>query len=179
MVAFAEDRFGGLDLAFNNAGVGSSGKFVPDLEEEVWDRILAVNLKGVFLGMKYQIPALLRRGGGAIIKTSSVGGLIAGPGMSAYQASKHAVLGLTKAAALEFVKQNIRINAICPAATHSEMLDRWFQQPGVAERVQAASPIGRIADAAEVARAVLFLPSADASYIVGHSLVVDGGVVIH
>lgn len=177
MVAQAEAHFGGLDIAFNNAGIGSSNNYVADESEESWDRIMATNLKGVFLSMKFELPALLRRGGGSIINTSSVGGLIGGRGMSAYQASKHAVLGLTKSAALEYAKKNIRVNAVCPAVTQSEMIDRWFETPGIEERVTAAHPIGRIAAAEEVARTVLFLASDDASFVLGHPLVVDGGYV--
>jgi NAD(P)-dependent dehydrogenase (short-subunit alcohol dehydrogenase family) len=178
MVEKAEIEFGGLDIAFNNAGIGSNGKFVVDETEEEWDRVIATNLKGVFLSMKYEIPALLRRGGGTIINTSSVGGLIGGAGMASYQSSKHAVLGLTKCAALEYAKKNIRVNAVCPAATQTEMVDRWFQRPGVAERITAAHPIGRIATAEEIAKGVLFLASDDASFVLGHSLVMDGGFVI-
>jgi NAD(P)-dependent dehydrogenase (short-subunit alcohol dehydrogenase family) len=147
MVEEAEWAFGGLDIAFNNAGIGCDGKFIADESEESWQSVLDINLKGVFLSMKYEIPALLRRGGGAIVNNSSVGGSVAIPGMAAYQASKHGVLGLTQVAALEYATRGIRVNAICPGAARPE----------------------------EVARAALRLASGDASFMTGHALAVDGG----
>lgn len=177
MVEETERAFGGLDIAFNNAGIGSSGKFIAEESEEAWDKVLAINLKGVFLSMKYQIPALLRRGGGAIVNNSSVGGVVAAPGMAAYQASKHGLLGLTKAAALENATKGIRVNAICPGATRSEMLERWFADPAVAVRVMGAIPMKRVAEPEEVARVALFLASTDASFITGHALAVEGGAL--
>ncbi len=170
--------FGKLDLAFNNAGVEQFGQSVVELEEAEWDRVLSVNLKGVFLCMKYQIPAMLAAGGGAIVNTSSVGGLVATPGLSAYQASKHGLIGLTKVAALEFAKQNIRINAICPGGTRSEMFDKWIAIPEVNEALLAAHPIGRFADPGEQAQAALFLLSDAASFITGVALPVDGGLTV-
>lgn len=170
--------FGRLDLAFNNAGTEQFGQTVVDLDEGEWDRVIEINLKGVFLGLKYQIPAMLASGGGAIVNTSSVGGLVATPGLSAYQASKFGVIGLTKVAALEYAQQNIRVNAICPGATRSEMFDRWVADPEVNARVLAAHPIGRFSDPSEQAEAALFLLSDKASYLTGVALPVDGGMTV-
>ena len=172
-------HFGKLDLAFNNAGVAQFGRTVVEIEEAEWNNVMAVNLKGVFLCMKHQIPAMLAAGGGAIVNTSSVGGLIASPGLSAYQASKHGVIGLTKAAALEFSNQNIRINALCPGGTRSEMFDGWIADPEVEASLLAQNPTGRFAEPIEQARVVLFLLSKAASYITGVALPVDGGFIVH
>ena len=177
MVARTVETFGRLDIAFNNAGIGRAGKLIADEEEAGFVSVLATNLLGAFLSMKHEIPAMLANGGGAIINTASVSGLVASPGQSAYIASKHGLLGLTRAAALEYAKQGIRVNAICPAATRTEMVKRWFSMPGVEERVIAAMPPGRIAEPEEVAKAVLFLASESASYVSGHPLVIDGGFV--
>lgn len=170
--------FGRLDLAFNNAGTEQFGSSVVDLPEEEWDRVIAVNLKGVFLSMKYQIPAMLAAGGGAIVNTSSVGGLVATPGLSAYQSAKHGVIGLTKVAALEFAKHNIRVNALCPGGTRSEMFDKWTAIPEVNEHLLAAHPIGRFAQPEEQAEAALFLLSDAASFVTGVALPVDGGLTV-
>src|SRR5262245_22736326 len=149
LIAETLKAFGRLDLAFNNAGTGQLGKTIPELDEAEWDRVLAVNLTGIFLGLKHQIPALLATGGGAIVNTSSVGGFVVNPRLSAYQAAKHGVIGLTKVAALECARQNIRVNCICPGGTHSEMFDRWTSDPAVHERILAAHPIGRFSEPLE------------------------------
>ena len=178
LVARAVDVFGKLDLAFNNAGTEQFGQSIVDLAEEEWDRVLTVNLKGVFLGMKYQIPAMLAAGGGAIVNTSSVGGLVATPGLSAYQASKHGVIGLTKVAAMECATQGIRVNAICPGGTRSDMFDRWIADPVVHAQVLAAHPMGRFSDPMEQAEVALFLLSDAASFVTGVALPVDGGLTV-
>lgn len=178
LVEAAVREFGRLDLAFNNAGTEQFGQSVVELAEEEWDRVMAINLKGVFLAMKHQIPAMLAAGGGAIVNTSSVGGLVAAPGLSAYQASKFGVVGLTKVAALECARQNIRVNAICPGGTRSDMFDRWTAAPEVNARVLAAHPIGRFSEPAEQAEAALFLLSDAASFITGVALPVDGGLTV-
>lgn len=170
--------FGRLDLAFNNAGTEQFGSSIVDLDEEEWDRVVTVNLKGVFLSMKFQIPAMLAGGGGAIVNTSSVGGLVAAPGLSAYQSAKHGVIGLTKVGALEYAKHNIRINAICPGGTRSEMFDKWTAIPEVNDHLLAAHPIGRFAQPDEQAAAALFLLSDAASFITGVALPVDGGLTV-
>jgi len=177
MVARTVELYGRLDIAFNNAGIGRAGKLIADEDEAGFVSVLATNLLGAFLSMKHEIPAMLANGGGAIVNTASVSGLVASPGQSAYIASKHGLLGLTKAAALEYAKQGIRVNAICPAATRTEMVKRWFAMPGVEERVTAAMPAGRIAEPEEVAKAVLFLSGDGSSYVSGHPLVIDGGFV--
>jgi NAD(P)-dependent dehydrogenase (short-subunit alcohol dehydrogenase family) len=176
MVEAAVKAHGGLDAAFNNAGIERHGYATADVEEAAWNEVIAVNLTGVFLAMKYEIPAMLRNGGGAIVNTSSVGGVVGNPGLSAYCASKHGVIGLTKVAALEYITQGIRINAVCPGGTATPMLKNWFQEPGVEDHVKALHPIGRWADPSEIAKAVLFLCSPDASYMAGHALVVDGAM---
>jgi len=177
MVAATTARWGRLDVAFNNAGVDLHGPLVTELDEEVWDRIIDVNLKGVFLSMKHEIPAMLESGGGAIVNTSSVAGVLGGaPGLSAYVASKHGVVGLTRNAALEFISKGIRINAVLPGAVHTPILDVWLANPGMADAIRQQHPIGRWAEPEEIARTVLFLASEDSSFVVGLPLIVDGGV---
>jgi NAD(P)-dependent dehydrogenase (short-subunit alcohol dehydrogenase family) len=175
MVAQVLAEFGRLDVAFNNAGVDLHGPLVTELDERSWDRVLDINLKGVWLCMKHEVPAMLDRGG-AIVNMSSVGGVIAAPGLAAYIAAKHGVIGLTRTAALEFIGRGIRINALCPGATKSPLLDDWLKTPGVAEAIRKQHPIGRWAEPEEIARTVLFLCSEDAAFIVGLPLIVDGGV---
>lgn len=177
LIAHVTGSCGRLDLAVNNAGLGSAGKLVADEDERVFNQIVAVNLTGVFSCMKYQIPAMLAAGGGAIVNVSSVSGLVGGAGMAAYSASKHGLIGLTKAAALEYVKQGIRVNAVCPVATRTDMVERWFTLPGVRDRVLSTIPAGRIAEPEEVAAATTFLLSNDASFITGQALAIDGGYV--
>jgi NAD(P)-dependent dehydrogenase (short-subunit alcohol dehydrogenase family) len=175
LVSRAVSDYGRLDVAFNNAGINIRVANIADIEEPEWQRILAVNVTGVYLSMKYQIPAMLRTGGGAIVNTASVGGVIGTAGVAPYCATKHAVIGLTKSAALEYIKDGIRINAICPGATRTAMLEEWFKNPEVEKAVTAQSPIGRIAEPQEMASVVLFLASADASFVVGAALTADGG----
>lgn len=168
--------YGRLNVAFNNAGVGGSGFPVGDEEEVAWDRVVGVNLKGVFLSMKYELPALIAAGGGAIVNTASVAGLVGERGIGIYSASKHGVVGLTRTAALDYIGKGVRINAVCPGATRTQVLAAWFQDPKVEEFVLSRHPIGRIAEPEEIGRAVLFLASDDASFIVGQALAVDGGL---
>jgi NAD(P)-dependent dehydrogenase (short-subunit alcohol dehydrogenase family) len=176
MVERAVAAFGGLHVAFNNAGVGPSGFAVADEEEVAWDRLIDINLKGIFLSMKYEIPAMLAGGGGAIVNTASVAGLVGERGIGAYSASKHGVVGLTRTAALDYIGQGIRINAVCPGATRTRILADWFQDPTVEAFICSRHPIGRIAEPEEIGRAVLFLASDDASFVVGQALAVDGGL---
>lgn len=171
-------RYGRLDIAFNNAGINIGVASTADVEESEWARLLAINLTGVFLSMKHEIPAMKRGGGGVIINTASVGGLIGTAGIAPYCASKHGVIGLTRSAALEYIKEGIRINAICPGGTRTPMLEEWFKNPDVERNVTAQIPNGRIAAPEEIARVVLFLASDDASFMVGHPLTVDGGLTI-
>jgi NAD(P)-dependent dehydrogenase (short-subunit alcohol dehydrogenase family) len=170
------ERFGRLDVAFNNAGVEQSGSLAEATVDE-YRRTFDINVLGVVLSMKYEVPAMLKTGGGSIINTSSVLGHIAAPGSGLYNASKHAVEGLTKTAALEFAKQGVRVNAVAPAATETEMIDRFVGAGDTEGRRQLAAihPIGRMGRTSEVASAVLYLASDGASFVTGTSLPVDGG----
>ena len=175
-VEFAVTQFGRLDLAFNNAGVGAGQAPVHLTETNTFDRAVRVNLRGVFLCMKYEIEAMLEHGeGGAIVNTSSIGGLIGAPNMAAYSASKWGLAGLTKCAALDYADRNIRINAIAPAATHSEMLDGWLKTESAREAIAASSPMNYIADPDDMARAALYLLSDEARWTTGIVLPCDGG----
>jgi NAD(P)-dependent dehydrogenase (short-subunit alcohol dehydrogenase family) len=176
MVERALASYGRPHVAFNNAGIGASGFAVADEEEVTWSRLIDVNLKGIFLAMKYEIPAMVSAGGGAIVNTASVAGLVGERGIGAYSASKHGVVGLTRTAALDYIGQGIRINAVCPGATRTRILANWFQDPKVESFILSRHPIGRIAEPEEIARAVLFLASDDASFVVGQALAVDGGL---
>jgi NAD(P)-dependent dehydrogenase (short-subunit alcohol dehydrogenase family) len=178
MVDRAVTEFGRLDIAFNNGAIVGAGKPAADEPEESWNRIVGINLKSVYLSMKYEIPAMLAAGGGAIVNTSSTAGLFGEPGAASYTAAKHGVIGLTKSAALDYIKQGIRINALCPGGTDTEMLAEWMKNPEVAARVRAAQPIGRLATPEEIAAVALFLASDAASFVVGHALVVDGGLCV-
>jgi NAD(P)-dependent dehydrogenase (short-subunit alcohol dehydrogenase family) len=176
MVSQAVERFGRLDCAFNNAGTEGSGALTADYTEEDWDRTVGTNLKGVWLCMKYEIPRMLVQGGGAIVNTSSVYGIVGGRNVSAYVASKHGVAGLTKAAALEYATSGIRINAVCPGAIRTPMLMRHLPDAEAERRLVAAvEPIGRMGLPEEVAAVVVWLCSDAASFVTGHTMAVDGG----
>lgn len=176
MVEQALRRFGRLDVAFNNAGINLAVAPIAEVDEAQWQRIVGINLTGVFLSMKYEIPAMKQSGGGRIVNTASVGGLIGTAGVTAYCATKHGVVGLTKSAALDHIQDGIRINAICPGGTRTAMLAEWFKHPEVERAALSQTPIGRMADPSEIARAVLFLASDESSFMVGHALVADGGL---
>jgi NAD(P)-dependent dehydrogenase (short-subunit alcohol dehydrogenase family) len=168
--------FGRLDYAFNNAGAEQERKLTVDITEEEWDRIITINLRGVFLCLKYEIPLMLQHGGGAIVNTSSGAGIrVFGRG-AAYAAAKHGVVGLTKDAALDYAASNIRINAICPGIIDTEMMDRFTGgTPEGQARVIAQEPIGRMGRPEEIAATVVWLCSDAASFVTGHALVADGG----
>ena len=170
------EAFGRLDFAFNNAGIEYTIQPVAEITEEEWNRIIDVDLRGVFLCMKHDIPLMLEHGGGAIVNTSSGAGVKGFKGGAAYVAAKHGVVGLTKAAALDYASQNIRINAVCPGIIEAPMMDRF--SGGTAEGRQAViaqEPIGRMGRPEEIATTVVWLCSDAASFVVGHALVVDGG----
>ena len=168
-----------LDYAFNNAAIPETTASLIEQTSNVFDQIMNVNVKGVWLCMKYEIPEMIRTGGGAIIiNTSSRAGVIGIPQQSIYSASKHAVLGMTKSAALEYAKSGIRINAIAPCLVETEMVDRVAEgNKQIIESLKSRTPIGRIGDPQEIANAVVWLLSDKASFVLGHTLLVDGGIV--
>lgn len=177
MVAQVVAHFGRLDCAFNNAGIEEEHLRLADCAEETFDRIMAVNVKGVWLCMKYQLTQMLAQGGGSIVNTASVAGLVGAPKMAAYSASKHAVIGLTKSAAAEYGRKNIRVNAVCPGVIRTVMYERAVQaDPKLGSSVALLHPVGRIGEAQEVAAVVVWLSSDAASFVTGHAHTVDGGL---
>src|SRR5438105_3618709 len=168
-------EFGRLDFAFNNAGIEQTPTPLLEQNEETFDRVMDINVKGVWLSMKYEIPAMLKTGGGSIVNTSSSLGVVGMPGVEIYVASKHAVIGLTKAAALEFGKQGIRVNAVLPAAIETDMLQRFVGDKAESRaHMNAKHPIGRAGKPEEIADAAIWLSSSKSSFVTGHSLLVDG-----
>ena len=173
------EAYGRLDVAVNNAGISGGNMPLVEVSEELFDRVIATNLKGVFLGMKYEIPAILASGGGAIVNLSSTVGLVGtGAGIAPYIASKHGVVGLTKAAALEYARQHIRVNAVAPGTTLTPVNERWITDEQIRQRMTAGIPVGRLADPHEIAEAILWLCSDAASYVTGVTLPVDGGYIV-
>lgn len=179
LVATTVDSFGGLHAAFNNAGLLPPTAPLAEMSEADYDKVMAVDLKGVFLSLKYEIAHMLTAGGGAIVNTASVAGVIADPGMAPYVAAKHGVVGLTKAAALDYAAQGIRVNAIAPGLVATPMTERWLADPAIYAALMANSPIGRPATPEEIAPIVLFLCSPAMTFATGQVHIVDGAQTAH
>lgn len=176
MVEKTVKTFGRLDFAFNNAGIEGVAAPTHECTEENWDKTLGINLKGVWLCMKYEIPHLLKSGKGAIVNCASIAGLVGFQGLAAYVATKHGVVGITKTAALEYAKTGIRVNAVCPGVIKTPMIDRFTGKKKEAEQqFVSMEPVGRMGEPEEVADAVLFLCSDAASFVTGNAMAVDGG----
>ena len=177
MVNKAVETYGRLDCAFNNAGIDGEAGPLYACSEEGWDRVININLKGVWLCMKYEIPQMLSQGSGTIVNTASIAGLV-GQGTIAYTASKHGVVGMTKTAALEYATLGIRVNAVCPAAIDTPMVKKLIDaHPELKTYVINMQPMGRMGQPEEVAQAVVWLCSDAASFVTGHALPVDGGLI--
>jgi NAD(P)-dependent dehydrogenase (short-subunit alcohol dehydrogenase family) len=178
IVSKTVETYGRLDYAFNNAGIEGTIADTASYPEDSFDRTIAINLKGVWLCMKYEIPQMLRQGGGAIVNTASTLGLVAIEGASAYNAAKHGVVGLTRTAALEFAQKTIRVNCVCPGFIRTPMIERALDKGAVGEeQMITIEPIGRLGRPEEIAEGVLWLLSDAASFVTGHTLTIDGGWV--
>ena len=173
MVAAAVDTFGRLDYAFNNAGINVAGK--DEYQDENWERSIAVNLTGVMLCMREESEAMLKSGGGAIVNTASINGLVGNPGQPGYTATKHGVVGLTRHGALRWAQAGIRVNAVCPGVIKTPMTAQYANDPQITAMINSMTPMGRMGVAEEIAEAVVWLCSDAASFITGHPMVIDGG----
>jgi NAD(P)-dependent dehydrogenase (short-subunit alcohol dehydrogenase family) len=179
MLNAAVERFGGIDILCNNAGIDGDMRLIADIDEDNFDRVMAINLRGVFLGIKYAIPLLKKRGGGSIVNIASVAGITATPGLGVYGAAKAGVMQLTRSAAVEYAADKIRVNAICPAMIETPMVSRLLKtHPQDAARVLAVTPAGRVGQPHEVADAALYLACDESSYVTGISLPVDGAYTV-
>lgn len=179
LVTKTVEQYGRLDCAFNNAGVLPPTSPLAEQSEADFDRVMAVDLKGVFLCMQYEIRQMLKAGGGAIVNNSSVVGVVADPGMAPYVAAKHGVIGLTKAAALDYAKSAIRVNALAPGLVHTAMTQRWLDDPQMRDIVLSGPKMGRAAQPEEMAGMVLYLCSPLASFVTGQTFIVDAGQTAH
>ncbi|WP_135365664.1 glucose 1-dehydrogenase [Halosimplex halophilum] len=177
MVDAAVDTYGGLDFAFNNAGIEGASEATSDQPVDNFDRVIDVNLRGVFLGMRAEIPVMLEDGGGAVVNTSSIAGRVGFPEISPYVASKFGVIGLTKTAALEYSGEGVRVNAVCPGVIDTPMVRRSSSEDGSAQIDQAiaATPTGRLGEPEEIGDAAVWLCSDDASFVTGEAMTIDGG----
>jgi NAD(P)-dependent dehydrogenase (short-subunit alcohol dehydrogenase family) len=187
MVARAEEAFGGLDLLVNNAGIEGVMTGIEDYPLEVFDQVFAVNVRGVFLGMRFAAPALRRRGGGAIVNVASVAGLTGDPNLSVYCASKHAVIGLTRSGAISWASEGVRVNAVCPSPVETRMMRSIEQGMGgegegaeaIHKMISERIPVGRYAEPAEIASLIAFVGSDEARFINGSIYTIDGGMTPH
>lgn len=178
LVEHVEKRMGGINSAFNNAGIEGEQAFIAESSEDNWNRVINVNLRSIWLCMKYEISSMIKKGGGSVVNCASIAGLVGFPAIPAYVASKHGVIGLTKNAALEYAQNNIRVNAVCPGVIQTPMIDRFTKGDAAAfEQLQKSTPMGRVGRPEEIAAAVVWLCSEQASFVTGHALVADGGWV--
>ena len=178
LVAAGVERYGGIDIAFNNAGIGLFDTTIDEHTEADYDRLMAVNSTGVFLCIKYEVPALLARGGGCIVNTASQAGLVGAKGLSVYAATKHAVVGMTKSAALEYARRGIRVNCVAPGIIDTEINQPfWDAHPELYEEWKSLVPMGRYGTAEEVAEGVAWLCTDAAAFVHGHALNIDAGMV--
>lgn len=175
MIEQTLEKFGRLDFAFNNAGVEETLTPLPDQTEETYDQIMDINVKGVWLSLKHEIPAMLKTGGGGIVNNSSIAGLVGFAMAPVYVASKHAVIGLTKAVAVEYAKQNVRVNAVAPGTIETRMFLEVTRSPEIKQLLESGQPMGRIGQPEEIAGTVIWLCSVGASFVTGQTLAVDGG----
>ncbi len=183
MVQQALSAYGGLDCAHNNAGIGGPPVDTADYPRADWDRVMSTNLTGTWLCMKYELPPMLERGGGAIVNTASTFGVVGTAGMAAYVATKHAIVGLTRGAAIEYAARGVRVNAVCPGITRTAQVERFFSMideaapERVADEFAARVPLGRVGRPEEIAEAVVWMCSPQAGFVTGHPMLVDGGWV--
>jgi NAD(P)-dependent dehydrogenase (short-subunit alcohol dehydrogenase family) len=176
MVASVVDHYGRLDIAFNNAGIDLDHTYLADTEEEMYDKLMAVNVKGVWLCLKYEIQQMMKQGRGVIVNTASIGGVLSAPKMGIYGATKHAVVGLTKTAAVEYGRKGIRVNSVCPGVINTDMSTRAFAHDPRTEQIALRShPIGRLGEAQDIANGVMYLSSDKSSFMLGHQLMIEGG----
>ncbi len=179
LVDAAVTTYGQIDFAFNNAGIEGAQAPLHESDNGNWEKVIGINLNGTYYGMKHQIAQMLRQGGGVIVNNASIAGLVGFQGVPAYVASKHAVVGLTRNAALDYARHNIRINVVCPGVIKTPMIDRFTgHNKAVEEQLAAGKPIGRIGEPEEVASGVMWLCTEGASFVIGHALPIDGGWVV-